>query len=85
MNLIISDEVQELMNNRGITEDDVKTVIVNAEKSKTFLLEEDDNHILAKHRMENFCPHVEYIKDGNDYTILSVYSYKVELGHEFAV
>ncbi len=82
MNLIISAEVEELMNARGINKEDVETVITNAEANKTFLIA-DDGSFLAKHRMENFCPYVSYNKDGNDYTVNSVYAHIVLLGHEF--
>lgn len=81
MELIISSEVEELMNERGITKEDIETVITNAEENKTFLIA-DDQSILAKHRMNNFCPHVEYTKEGNSYTVKSVYAHRVKLGYE---
>lgn len=83
MNLFISEEVLELINERGITEEDIKTVIINSEKEQTFLVDEDDNHILAKHRINNFCPYVIYEKMEDGYRIITAYSHKVNLEHEF--
>ena len=61
------------MSERGISAEDVKTVLENAEKNQTFLVG-DDGSFLAKHRLENFCPYVAYEKDGDSYVIKSVYS-----------
>ncbi|MDD3657077.1 MAG: DUF4258 domain-containing protein [Atribacterota bacterium] len=82
MNLIISAEAEEKMNARGIKKEDVEAVIKNAESKKTFLIA-DDGSFLAKHRLENFCPYVAYSKEGDDYTVNSVYAHLVLLGHEF--
>ncbi len=81
MDIQISSEVEGIMSERGISAEDVKTVLENAEKNQTFLVG-DDGSFLAKHRLENFCPYVAYEKDGDSYVIKSVYSHRVLLGYE---
>lgn len=81
MEIIISSEVEDLMSERGVIKVDVQAVIEKAEAEKTFLIAEDGS-ILAKARLENFCPYVAYEKDGETYTIKTVYAHRVLLGHE---
>ena len=81
MDIQISSEVEGIMSERGVSAEDVKTVLENAEKNQTFLVG-DDGSLLAKHRLENFCPYVAYEKDGDSYVIKTVYSHRVLLGHE---
>ena len=81
MELIISNEVEILMNERGITKEDIETVIKNAEVNKTFIIA-DDQSVIAKYRMNNFCPYVEYTREGDTYTIKTVYAHTVLLGYE---
>ncbi|PAB60563.1 hypothetical protein [Anaeromicrobium sediminis] len=82
MEIIISSEVKDLMSERGVAKEDVQAVIEKAEAEKTFLIAEDES-ILAKARLDNFCPYVAYEKDGETYTIKTVYAHRVLLGHEF--
>lgn len=81
MEIIISGEVEELMNERGVSKEDIETVIKNAEANKTYLVS-DDGSFLAKHRMDNFCPYVAYNQEADKYTIKTVYAHRVLLGHE---
>lgn len=81
MDIQISDDVEEVMNERGVSREDVEAVLANAEKNQTFLIGEDGS-FLAKHRLENFCPYVAYEKDGDSYVIKTVYAHRVLLGHE---
>lgn len=81
MDIKISSDVEEVMNERGVSAEDVEAVITNAEKNQTYL-EADDGSFLAKHRLENFCPYVAYEKNGDEYTIKTVYAHRVVLGHE---
>lgn len=81
MDIKISSDLEEVMNERGVSREDVEGVLVNAEKNQTFLVA-DDGSFLAKHRLENFCPYVAYEKDGDSYIIKSVYAHRVLLGHE---
>ena len=81
MDIQISSDVEEIMNVRGVSAGDVENVLTNAEKNKTFLVA-DDGSFLAKHRLDNFCPYVAYEKDGDSYTIKTVYAHRVLLGHE---
>ncbi len=82
MEIVISSEVQKIMDKRGITKEDIEEVIRRAEENKTFLIAEDKS-ILAKHRMENFCPYVSYAKQGDEYVIKTAYAHRVLLGCEF--
>jgi len=71
------DKVTELMEERGITADDVKAVLSWAENEGIKLVDGDRN--LAKKRLENIMVYVEYMTDG---TVEDVYSHRVILGEE---
>jgi len=81
MEIIISGEVEELMGVRGVVKEDIETIIKKAEIDQTYLIAEDGS-ILAKARLENFCPYVAYEKDGEAYTVKTVYAHRVLLGSE---
>lgn len=72
--LIISQEVTEIMENRGIKESDVREVIEYGETTSRKLVS-DDGVFLAKKRVNNFTPNVEYAIQDGGIEIRNLYSY----------
>ena len=75
--LIISDEIAELMEERGIREEDVREVVEFAESSGKKLYIEGEEHFLARKRIGNFTAYAEYTVSGNDVEVLDVYSHMI--------
>ena len=67
--LIISDEIAELMEERGIRE--------FAESSGKKLYIEGEEHFLARKRIGSFTAYAEYTVSGNDVEVLDVYSHMI--------
>ncbi|MCR5135617.1 MAG: twin-arginine translocation signal domain-containing protein [Oscillospiraceae bacterium] len=73
--LIISDEIAGLMEERGIREEDVQEVVVFAESSGKKLYIEGEEHYLARKRIGKFTAYVEYSVSGSEVEVLDVYSH----------
>lgn len=73
--LALSDEIKEIMENRGIREEDIRDVIEYAETTGKKLYIEGEEHFLAKKKMEKFTPNVEYIVKDDGIEIVDLYSY----------
>lgn len=71
------EKVTEIMEERGITTDDVNAVVSWAESEGVKLTDDDRN--LAKKRLDKVMVYVEYMTDG---TVEDVYSHRVTLGEE---
>lgn len=69
--------VAELMEERGITAEDINEVVAFGEGEGGKLVDGDKN--LAKKRLNNVMFYVEYTADG---TVTDVYSHRVVLGSE---
>ncbi len=69
--------VTELMEERGITAEDINAVVAFGEGEGGKLIDGDKN--LAKKRLNNVMFYVEYTSDG---TVTDVYSHRVVLGSE---
>ena len=78
-NISLSDSVITNMEDRGITEEDIHSVIDFAVNGSTIMYSNDDNCKVAKKRIGNFTVYVEYSLDGDKYTVTNVYSHRIKL------
>jgi len=79
LKLIVDDSLTSVMEERGITKEDVGQVLRYAESSGNKLCKENKSHCLAKQRLENFTVYVEYQIEHDSYKLLNVYSHRVSL------
>jgi glutamate synthase (NADPH/NADH) small chain len=77
--LLKTEELSQLMVERGITDSDVQEVIDTAENGGTKLYQEGATHCLAKKRLGQFTVYAEYEIEANGYQLLNVYSHRVML------
>lgn len=75
----LSDEINEIMEDRGIKEEDVREVLEYAESTGMKLYLDGENRYLAKKRINNFTANVEYSLGDNEVVILNIYSYIIRL------
>lgn len=80
--LQISDQVKTLMADRGITDDDIKQVVHQAESTGEKLHQPEANRYLAKSRLGEATVYAEYSVGENDYTIHAAYSHRSKIGKE---
>lgn len=73
------DGIREVMEERGIREEDIREVLDCAGSSGRKLFAEGGERFLAKKRMGNFTCNVEYAVDGGGVEVLDLYSYVVQL------
>lgn len=81
--LKIQAEVQNLLEERGILEDDIRQVLYVAENPRQF-----HTHVVTGHRLAYFAPArvtywVEYAPEEDGYRILSAYSHRMRLLHGY--
>ena len=77
--LIKSDNVASLLEERHILDDDIKQVIYNAEATGEKLFQPEENRYLAKMTLSNATFYVEYsVADGN-YVVHTAYSHRTDL------
>ena len=77
--LQVNDEIKQLLEERHISEDEVKQVIHHAETEGEKLYQPDENRYLAKLKIGKAAFYVEYsIEDGN-YIVRSAYAHKAEI------
>lgn len=79
LKVIISDEIEEVMRERGIQENEIKEVISDALDEAVHLHTNDGTRFLAKKRLGNFTVYVEYTMEGDTYKVVNVYSHRVSL------
>ena len=77
--LIISDEMRSIMEERLILMEDVQKVIAHAKKTGMVLYNQRNNHVLTY-----FCPAyvtywVEFAKEGNAYKVYNTYSHRMTI------
>ena len=77
VSLIINDEMADLMEERGIREEDVREVLAFAETTGNKLYMEDEEHFLARKRIDNFTAYVEYAVKEDAIELLDVYSHVI--------
>ena len=74
-----TDEVDTLLNERGIIDEDLKKVIFQANESGNKLYQDGNDRFLAKARLDKFTVYVEYTPRENEYQIHSGYSHRINL------
>lgn len=77
----ISDDIKNLTADRGIIEDDIKTVIEHALNGDIYLYSQD-KEILAKKRIDNYTVYVKFINNDNVCYVSDIYSHRVNLSDE---
>lgn len=77
--LKIPDNVQEAMETKGITEDEIKNVIGTAEESGKKLRDEDGSVFLAKLKINETHVYAKYQIDGEEFEVLSAYNHKTNI------
>jgi len=75
--IALAEGVAECIEERGITEEDIRRVIEGAEDKKTFIC--DGTTIIGKSRLGEMTVYVAYEKDGNLFKVQSAYSHRVSL------
>lgn len=71
----LNDVIRKTMDDRGIREEDIREVLEYAETTGRKLYIEGEEHFLAKKRLNNFTPNVEYILSNGEVEIVNLYSY----------
>jgi len=77
MEFIISKEVKELLDKRGLKEADIKAVIEGAEKSKDKIY--NGTKFIAKKEIGEITVYADYCKKGEKITVNSGYSHKMKI------
>jgi glutamate synthase (NADPH/NADH) small chain len=80
--LQVGDEVKKRLEERHISEDEIKQVIDFAETKGEKLYQPEANRYLAKNRLGEVTIYVEYSTDENGYTIHTAYSHRSKVGKE---
>jgi hypothetical protein len=72
-----SDEVNKILDERHISDDEIKMTIYEAEKGGEKCYRQDDDHFLANKKTEKVTFNVEYSVSGdNTYTIHTAYAHR---------
>ena len=74
-----SQEVAQLLEERGIHDKEIKRVIYNAETSGDKLYQQDGDRFLARLRILEATFYVEYSVSGENYTVHSAYAHRAEM------
>jgi glutamate synthase (NADPH) small chain len=77
--LNISEEVERLMEERGITKEDVEKAIDHAETTGEKFINQSNGRSLTSHRPDRVTYWVEYSRVGEDYQVHSAYSHRMEM------
>jgi len=80
--LQVGDEVKKLLEERHISEEEVKKVIDFGETKGEKLYQPDANRYLAKNRLGEVTIYVEYSTDENGYIVHTAYSHRSKIGEE---
>ena len=80
--LQVGDEVKKLLEERHISEEEVKKVIDFAETKGEKLYQQEANGYLAKSRLGEVTIYVEYSTDENGYIVHTPYSHRSKIGKE---
>lgn len=75
----MSDEIKDIMEDRGIREEDIREVLDYAETTGKKLYVEGEEHFLAKKKIGNFTANIEYTVSGGEVEVLNLYSYVITL------
>jgi DNA primase len=82
LKLQVGDEVKKRLEERHISEDEIKQVIDFAETKGEKLYQPEANRYLAKNRLGEVTIYVEYSTDEKGYTIHTAYSHRSKVGKE---
>lgn len=82
--LYISCEIKDLMSDRMILEDDLKTVIKQAQETGRRLLNKSNGHFLAHHTPAKVTYWVEYSPHEDGFVIFNAYSHRMLVVEEAA-
>ncbi len=77
--LNISEEVERLMEERGISKEDVEKAIDHAETTGEKFINPSNGRSLTSHRPDRVTYWVEYSRVGEDYQVHSAYSHRMEM------
>lgn len=80
--LQVGDGVKKLLEERHISEEEVKKVIDFAETKGEKLYQQEANRYLAKSRLGEVTIYVEYSTDENGYIVHTAYSHRSKIGKE---
>jgi glutamate synthase (NADPH/NADH) small chain len=80
--LQVGDEVKKLLEERHISEEEVKKVINFGETKGEKLYQQEANRYLAKSRLGEVTIYVEYSTDENGYIVHTAYSHRSKIGKE---
>ena len=80
--LQVGDEVKKLLEERHISEEEMKRVIDFAETRGEKLYQPDANRYLAKNRLGEVTIYVEYSTEENGYIVHTAYSHRSKVGKE---
>jgi glutamate synthase (NADPH/NADH) small chain len=80
--LQVGDEVKKLLEERHISEEELKKVIDFAETKGEKLYQQEANRYLAKSRLGEVTIYVEYSTDENGYIVHTAYSHRSKIGEE---
>ena len=79
MSLSISEEIERLMEERGISREDVEKAIDHAETTGEKFINPSNGRSLTSHRPDRVTYWVEYSRVGEEYQVHSAYSHRMEM------
>jgi len=74
-----SQEVAQLLEERGIHDEEIKRVISNAETTGDKLYQQEGDRFLARSRISEATFYVEYSVSGENYIVHSAYAHRAEM------
>ena len=74
-----SQEVAQLLEERGIHDEEIKRVISNAETTGDKLYQQEGDRFLARLRISEATFYVEYSVSGENYIVHSAYAHRSEM------
>lgn len=80
--LIITPDVQKLLDERLILVEDIQQVIEYAERTKKRLLNKKTGRFLAYFKPAAVTYWVEYTPQGDEFVVYKAYSHRMEIGEE---
>lgn len=79
INLEITAEVKQILEDRHIPEDDIKKVIAQAEAEGKKLYQPDSSLCLSKSRLGNYTVYVKYSVQGDTYLVHTAYQHRANI------
>lgn len=82
LKLDISEDVQKVLDERGIIEEDLRRVIDHAENSGMKLYQPGTERFLSKLRINQAMFYVEYVREKDTFRVDTAYLHRFKLGEE---